>query len=369
MNFLGYIAQGYVPSDHDHVLPDGRVVGPFESAHARALFSRWFDHCSNRLFPAQDLFEGSVEGDEYKLVMGSETALEIHPFTEVVDIWLRDDNGKVVFELNASSAVVDPRRLVLVDDPSPCEKRATLSSPLPVPVVFDLKVEDRVEHTIPAKQDGEIIVVNNGQHSGADIIVAWRIDGRVRKDIVGLSRHSHVNLALKEARQFARDFMPPYGPRKNRPRDEQRERLYLWEHSFKSRYREFEDVLEAQELANEICADLGIKGVAVKLGRKNLTDHSYYKAGEVVLAADMLDNHTTVHEVAHHVVSRMKGEREPSHGPRFAGVFVALLVHYMGVHQDEALERAEERGVIVDKDAMRAIVARLEPWLETSLKI
>lgn len=369
MNLLGYSSEGYLPSEHDHVLPDGRVIGPFESAHARFLFARWFDHCSHRLFPAKDLFAGAVEGDEYKLVKGSEMALEMHPFAEIVDIWRRDDNGNVVFEFEAGFAAVDPRRLVLVDCPSTYEKTATLSSPLRVPDIFDLKIEDRVEQVIPARQDGEIIVVDTGQHSGADILVAWRIDGRVRKDVVGLSRHSHLNVALKEARKFAEDFLPPYGPRKNRARDEQRERLYLWEHSFKSQYREFEDVLQAQELADEICGDLGIKGVPVKLGRKNLTDHSYYKGGEVVLAADMVDNHTTVHEVAHHVVARLKGPRQPAHGPRFAGALLALMVRYMGVDEAEALEKAAERDIVVDRDVLRAITARLEPQMESSLKI
>jgi hypothetical protein len=369
LNLLGYSAKGYIPAEHDHVLPDGRVVGPFESAYARSLFARWFDRCSSRLFAAKDLFEGAVGGDEYQLVKSSEMALEIHPFTEIVDVWLEDDNGNVVCEFEAGFSAVDPRRLVLVDCPNIYEKTATLSSPLRVPDVFDLKAEDRVEQSIPARQDGEIIVINTGQHTGADVVVAWRIDGRMRKDLVGLSRHSHVNVALKEAQKFARDFLPPYGPRKNRPRDEQRERLYLWEHSFKSNFRELEDVSQAQELASEICSDLGVEGVTVKVGRKNLTGHSYYKSGEVVLAAHMVDNHTTVHEVAHHVVAKLKGKREPSHGPRFAGVLVALLVHYMGVDQAEALENAQERGIVVDRDVMKLISVRLEPQLESGLKI
>jgi len=369
MNLLGYNSIEHTPSEHDHVLPDGRVIGPFESANARSLFDRWFSHCSDRLFPARDLFEGVVEGDQYQLVNGSEMALEMHPFTEIVDVWLKDDNGRVVFEFEAGPAAVDPRRLVLIDRPIANAKKAALPSSLRVPTAFDLKVEDRVEQSIPARPDGEIIVVDTGLQSGADIIVGWRIDGRVRKEIVGLSRHSHLHLALKEAQKFARDFLPPYSPKKNRPRDEQREQLYLWEHSFASKFREFEDVLEAQELASEICNDLRIEDVTVKAGRKNLTYYSYYKSGDVVLASDMLDNHTTVHEVAHHVVARMKGPHEPAHGPRFAGVFVALLVHYMGVDETEALAKASERGIVVDRDVMRAITARLLPQLDSAPKI
>ncbi|TLX15910.1 hypothetical protein [Rhizobium sp. MHM7A] len=315
------------------------------------------------------MFEGVVGGDEYQIIKGDEISLEMHPFAEIVDVWLRDDNGNVVFEFGTGFGAVDPRRLVLVDRPISYERKVTLSSPLRVPDIFDLRVEARVEHVIPARQDGEIVVIDTGEHTGADIVVGWRIDGRIRKDIVGLSRHSHVSLALKEAHKFARDFLPPYGPKKNRPRDEQRERLYLWEHSFKSRYREFENLSEAQELASEICNDLGISDVTVKAGRKNLTDHSYYKGGAVVLAADMVDNHTTVHEVAHHVVARLKGPRQPPHGPRFAGVLLALMVRYMGVDEAEALEKAEERDIIVDRDVLRAITARLEPQLESGLKI
>lgn len=369
MFLLGKVTGGYAPSEQDHVLPDGRVIGPFESAHARSMFSRWFDPCSHRLFAAKDLFEGAVGGDEYQLVKGSEIALEMHPFAEVIDVWQKDDNGRVVFEFENGFSAVDHRRLVLVDCPSTYERKATLSLPLLVPSTFDLKPEDCVEQILPARQDGEVIVVDTGQHTGADVYVGWRIDGRVRRDIVGLSRHSHLATAIKEARKLAADFLPPYGPKKNRPRDEQRERLYLWEHSFPSKYYEFEHVLEAQELASEICSDLRIKDVTVKLGRKNLTDHSYYKGGEVVLAADMLDNHTVVHEVAHHVVSRIKGPREPSHGPRFVGVFVALLVNYMDVSETEALEKATERGIVVDLDLMRVITARLQSKPEPGPKI
>lgn len=369
MFLQGEIYKGYTPSEQDHVLPDGRVIGPFESAHARSLFSRWFDRCSPRLFSAKDLFEGVVGGDEYQLVSGSETALEMHPFSEVYDVWQKDDNGRIVLEFENGFSTVDARRLVLIDCPRTYERKATLSLPLLVPSTFDLKVEDRVEHIHPARQDGEVIVVDTGQHTGADLYVGWRIDGRVRKNIVGLSRHSHLATAIKEARKLAADFLPPYGPKKNRPRDEQRERLYLWEHSFPSKFREFEHVLEAQELASKICSDLRIKDVTVKLGRKNLTNHSYYKGGEVVLSAEMLDNHTVVHEVAHHVVSRIKGTREPAHGPRFVGVFVALLVNYMDVSETEALEKASERGIVVDLDIMRTIGARLQSEPEPGLKI
>lgn len=368
MNLLGYSTKGYIASEHDHVLPDGRVVGPFESEHAKALFARWFDKAGSRIAQARDLFEGTITGDEYRVILTDEVSLEMHPFVEITDVWLRDDNGKVVFDTGSGFASVDPRRLVLVDCPEAQEKTKTLSEPLRSPVVFDLTENDRIEHVIAAKQDGQIVVIDTNQHTGADYLVAWRIDGRVRKELVGLSRHSHEQLALNEAKVFARDFMPPYKPNKNRPRDEQRERLYLWEHSFGSKFEEFEDLLQAQELADEICADLRIKAVPVKLGRKDLSA-SRYKGGEIILSHDMLDNHTVVHEVAHHAVAQMKGVKEPAHGPKFAGVFLALLVRYMGVNENEALQNAAERGIVVDRDALKLINARFEPVAGSVLKI
>jgi hypothetical protein len=369
LNLLGYIDKGYEPSESDYALPDGRVVGPFESAHARDLFSRWFDKTGSRLVTAKDLYEGTVQGDEYRLIFADEVSLEMHPFAEICDIWSDDDNGGVVLEMEKGFAAVDPRRLVLIDYPTPSERRTTLSTHLQVPKVFDLVGPASVERVIKARQDGEIVVVNTGQHTGADFFVAWRVDGRVKRDLVGLSRHSHERVALKEAATFARDFFPPYKPRKNRPRDEQRERLYLWEHSFKSNFEEFEDLWQAQELADEICGDLRIANVSVKAGRKNLEHSHYSKGGIVTLASDMVDNHTVVHEVAHHVVARMKGVKEPSHGPIFAGVFLALLVRYMGVREDEALSNAVDRGIVVDRDVMKFVRTRLEPEAGSNLKI
>lgn len=86
----------------------------------------------------------------------------MHPFTEIVDVWLKDDNGRVVFEFEAGPAAVNPRWLVLIDRPIANAKNAALPSSLRVPTVSDLKVEDRVEQSIPARPDGEIIVVDTG---------------------------------------------------------------------------------------------------------------------------------------------------------------------------------------------------------------
>ncbi|MCS4088791.1 hypothetical protein [Rhizobium sp. BK176] len=348
MLLLGNIDKGYTPGESDYTLPDGRVVGPFESAYARELFGHWFSKKSGRLFSALDLFEGTIAGDEYRLVHTDEVSLEMHPFREIYDIWLEGDNGQVVFEMPVGFAVVDPRRLVMVDSPEICERERTLRPASAPPAKLDIERSDKPAFEGNSKHHGEIVVINTGSKHG--YVVGWRPDSRHLKDIVGLSRHDHWQTAKRAAERATREYVPLVTKRTNRPYDMQREALYMWEHSFEADNRHFSDISEAQELAARICTDLGITPPTVSLGRATLVTRSYYRLGQVVLNRGMLDSHTVVHEVAHHVVTRLRLPKEGGHGPVFAGTLLALMTEYMGADRETAIDNARDRGIVVNTD-------------------
>ncbi|MDW9481950.1 hypothetical protein GOB57_25195 [Sinorhizobium meliloti] len=350
MFILGQIDKGYRPEATDYVLDDGRVVGPFESERAKALFARWFGSKADRLFTARELYEETVAGDEYQIVKTDEWSLETHPFSEVYDIWLEGDNGKVVLDRPRGFQVVDPGRLIMVDNPCSSEKKRTLEAAVDAPEWIHLGRNDRPAHVVKSKYHGEIVVHRDHGKPRLRYTVGWRRDGRQVKDIVGLSLHSHLETAVKAADARSVDFVPAWRKRVNQPRDSQREALYLWEHSFAADFVRFGDISEAVNLAHRICTDLGVPEVTVSLGRANLVTKSYYKAGEVVLNRDMVDNHTLVHEVAHHLVRHLKLAKEASHGPNFAGALLALMKVYMGADIDEALEKARDREIVVNLD-------------------
>ncbi|MCV9964477.1 hypothetical protein OIU34_21540 [Pararhizobium sp. BT-229] len=350
MLILGHIERGHRPGDNDYVLGDGRIVGPFESARARDLFDRWFGSKGERLFSAGEVYEGSVVGDDYSLVRTDEMSLETHPFSSIYDLWLQGDNGQVVFEMPRGFSVVDPRRLVMVDCPEPRKPERKLAAAVSAPAHFDVDRHDKPEYSEKSRHHGEIVVFKEPR--GFRYVVGWRHDGRQLKDIVGISLHDHLQTATKAADQRTRDFEPSRVRRKNRPRDDQREALYLWEHSFAADFAWFNDISEAQELAFRICEDIGIRQAKVMLGRSTLISRSYYKSGDVVISGGMLNNHTLIHELAHHLSSWMKLPKEPAHGPNFAGALLALMKEYMGADVDEALERARDRGIVVNLDVL-----------------
>jgi hypothetical protein len=215
------------------------------------------------------------------------------------------------------------------------------------------------EFTVPSAKHGEVVVFRNGDIGTPQYSVCWRKDGRQTKGLAGISLHSHLATAEKAARARACDFQPPFGKRKNRPRDVQRERLYLWEHSFPAENGNIEDIEAAQALADRITDGLGIKPAVIEAGRKNLVRKSYYKAGHVTLSRFMMDTHTVVHEVAHHAVRYLPGIDDSGHGPVFAGVLLALMQEHMGADVCEAIEQARERDIVVDLDVVRDVGERI----------
>nr|WP_250808648.1 SprT-like domain-containing protein [Neorhizobium tomejilense] len=357
MFILGNVKEGYEPGDDTYVLTDGRVVGPFESAYAARTFGQWFGAKAASVFQASEIFEGSVVGDGYQLLRTDEASLATHPFREIHDVWIEPDNGLPVFEMFRGPKVTDPRELVLVESPERCQPRLRLGDRIEPEFLIDLEPHSKPQTVFPSKFHGEIAVF--GYVRDSLYLVCWRRDGRRTQGVVGISLHTHLRLAEEAARQRAWDFKPPFEKRTNRDRDGQREKLYRWEHSFPTTFVPLADVEEARALANRITGDLGLPEVAVTIGRATLITKSYYRAGEIVLNRQMMDNQTLIHEAAHYVTRKMPGIKEPSHGPVFAGVLLALMVEYMDADVEFALDNARERGVVVNLDIMRAVQMRI----------
>lgn len=359
MFLLGHTAQGKVAGELEVTLPDGRIVGPFESARAVDAFERFYSRMYNRFATAKDIFEGSVEGDSYQIFRTDEVALEMHPFSEIYDVWTQADNGNVVFETPYGFSVHDPMRMVVVDYPFTRLPTRKLETPSPAPRNFDIEPSDMIEAVLPSRWRGEVVVIWKGHGSPNPFLVGWREDGRQKKEIAGLSVHQHIKVACKVATDLAFEFRPPERIARNRPRDVQKARLYTWEHSFDKKVETFNSLDEAADFAAEICRRLGERPPRLRMGRPTLLYHSYYKAGEITLSAGMLDSHTIVHEVAHHIVRDTVKEREASHGSKFAGVMLALMTEFLDADIDQALDNARSADVVVDLDTVRTISSKL----------
>jgi hypothetical protein len=359
MYFLGNANHGYQATDADFVLSDGRVIGPFESTRARSQFAWWFADKAQNLVSARELFEGSVSGDEIRLVKTDEFALETHPFKTVYDTWIEPDNGSVVLEMPVEQKVVEPSRVIYLDAIQRHEPTRRLEAAKPTPDWIDLEYKGQVNHVEQSAHRGQLVVAEVSDRSGQYFDVGWRKDARVTKSIVCLSRHTLLRTAINRAAELAQDYIPAQRHRPNRPRDAQKDRLYAWECSVRMDFQELPSIVDAQLLADQICDDLQVKRISVRLGPPSLTTQSYYRGDGIALSATMVTNHTVVHEVAHHVSSQLGYRTEASHGPHFAGILLALMVGYLEADKEEALESAANREVVINRDTCQKVEERL----------
>ncbi len=231
MNVLGDAKLGYEAGELDAVLADGRVIGPFETPYSKDLFLRYYSKISPLLFTAEQLWSGAVEGEEYKLVLGDEVSLETHPFAEIFDVRINDDNGRVILDFDTKTRAVDPGRVILVSNPHVGVRQRKLPTPKPVPERFDTKrSEDKPIYTERSRFHGEIAVFHRSPNN--EYIVGWRRSALHSQDIKGLSFHTNREMAILEAKKLSKTFQPTENQRKRRSPDLQKNRLYAWEGLF-----------------------------------------------------------------------------------------------------------------------------------------
>lgn len=332
-------------------MPDGRRWGPFVNSTAAREWEALLGPRCMKLATARDVFEGTVCGDGYSLVSPFAVEFGMHPFEEVYDVLVHDDNGMVVFDRNAGLKAVAGDAPVMVDLPVAGKRYRRLPEPRPAPRVADVQA---AVAAVASTQHGEVVVARDG----SDYLVCWRLDRRRTRALPVLSLHTVEECALRAARTAARCHDPGPRRRSSKPRDYQREKVYLWEHSFPSDRSRFGGLEEAREFAREVCEALGIPVPDVSLGRTTLENHSYFSMLRgIVLQKGMLDSHTVIHELAHYVASLEWRAGEPSHGPRFAGILVGMLARFASADLTDALDRAEAAGIDIDREAAERLAA------------
>lgn len=346
---------------HAAATPDGRLWGPFGSAGAAKEWERIFSTGFARLATAAEVWEGVVpEGHAAWLV--SEFAVEfgLHPFTEVHDWFMQHDNGHPVAELLSGPRRLNPREAVYVGTAERESRPARrLPDPDPCPETFDLRGEPSCR--LSSRSRGEIVVANDG---GA-WMVGWRPDGRVTRRLRGLSLHGIEACARMAARVLADEWEPPARRGSSVPRDVQRSLVYRWEAGLATESEKFGDIGECRAFLLDACEALGVRPPPISLGRSNLANHSHYSGLRgIVLQRDMMDSKVILHELAHHAVrvglpgpTDRRGQRQPSHGPLFVGVYAGLLDAFGLCPLDKSVALARTLGVDFDGEAAEAVAS------------
>ena len=201
---------------------------------------------------------------------------------------------------------------------------------------------------------GEIVVME--EPSGRqEYVVAWRRDRRFSRAITRLSVYGDRQAAISNALSLSCGYVPATTPARNRPRDFQRSAVYRWENSLcESRQMTIE---EMNDEASLICARFGVLAVTVSPGSQRLACGSYFVPSRgIVIAAGMGDSATLRHEVAHYLVWRM-GIEEPSHGPAFTAVLVAVQSYLGACRPWQAATSAEKAGIDINKPLLDGLVS------------
>jgi hypothetical protein len=207
---------------------------------------------------------------------------------------------------------------------------------------------------VSPKAHGEIVVIEEPLPHG--YVVGWRRDRRYSRSILRLSAYDDRQSAISNALALSCGYVPAAGRKRNRIRDARRSAVYLWEREFTSPRRPYVAIDEAVADANIITTHFGIQSVSVSLGSSRLVSSSYFMPSTgIVLAAPMLDRTSLVHEAAHYLIWRM-GIEEPSHGPCFASVLVALHFLMNTPAASEAEQLADKYNIEINRPLLEGLM-------------
>lgn len=335
---------------------DGRIWGPFESLLAAIEWKAFCDKKPQNLVTAREVFEGSIDGDEYFHVSASALEDGMHPLYELYDIMIEHDNGKVVFDTHNGLKTLHPETPIFVISPFKSEQKRTL--PLPVKAPERTDIDGRHYDAIPNMVRGEIIVLGP-RHPESYWIVAWRPDKRKSKDLAVLSVHSNERYAVNAAKAKATSFSPPLRLKRKRARDIQREKVYNWESTLNCEVTHFTRLDECRAFLHDVCDQLGIAPPEISIGSSKLTLRSYYSALKgIILSTSMMDSETILHELVHHI--RRNERSEAAHSREFAGMLAGVLTIFSGLDLDEALKQAKQLGVDIDEELAIDFISRFQ---------
>lgn len=135
-------------------------------------------------------------------------------------------------------------------------------------------------------------------------------------------------------------------------RDDQRSRVYAWEDRMiapRDRTTIARDA--AQGIVDALWAELGLRyppsvEPLPRQVRRRLADASRL----CIRLPEQTPSWCVLHELAHALTSTHDGEFD-QHGPRFVGVYLQLLVRYMGMSARDLLMSLRDAGIRVDTAA------------------
>lgn len=194
---------------------------------------------------------------------------------------------------------------------------------------------------------GEIVVMERKtSDESRDYVVGWRRDRRHRRTFLRLSSFRDREVALRIALSYSNRFVPGTFPTPSRKRDFQRTCLYCWEKSAFAHNVFFSDADEARQFCLSICQALCVESPALDISSR--FTHSFYSASRgIVLSSSMVDRNTVLHELSHHLV-RLMSICEPSHGPAFVAVLIALQCKFGGGKLRNLIDDAQASGLEVN---------------------
>lgn len=140
-------------------------------------------------------------------------------------------------------------------------------------------------------------------------------------------------------------------------RDAQRGQVYAWEEEAVVPHgRSPIPFAAAQGMVNAIWAEMGLRWPPKVEPLPRQARRLQGTGSRLILRLpDPLPAFLLLHELAHALSSTAAGEND-AHGPRFVGLYLGLLTHYLRLPEDELLRSLADHGVVVTRAAVPSFV-------------
>lgn len=196
----------------------------------------------------------------------------------------------------------------------------------------------------------------------------WKIKVMSEKIEVSYSNYPRVEEvvypteedAIAAIKHWQDNFEHPERPKRYRPRDSQKSKVYRWEHIMARKLGPVEtdgqieyDVLHHKRdhmylrmFLNEICNELGERKVNLKFRSGGV--HSF-GGTEIQLLPSHCNQLVLIHELAHVLHRRWgnktNGQRHQGHGKEFVGIYAYLLIRFSGIDKTAIIRHARDHKV------------------------
>jgi hypothetical protein len=191
-------------------------------------------------------------------------------------------------------------------------------------------------------------------HDTQDFFVAWQ--SRHKATLV----HGHNFSSETAAREFFDDISSE-GIRPDHAifrEDWQQNHVYRWEQDFVGPRSKSLTKDEAKTLIQQICKDYKVSAPRLHWGEEETPD--YYDPDDRKIYFGSHNNACLLHEVAHHIHSRLHEEDDedlPGHAPGFVRYLIELYSRYGGIDLKYLQDSARDRNITGDKPGLHAPAA------------